>query len=140
MRIYAGYDLEFKCLAPTPAFLLLQVHPSRVSDLETDDKISFSRPLLARELTDAFGNRLTKCVFPAGKTHLHSRFVINDDGLPDRQRLDACQTGVQDLPVDPFSFYSGAVIAKLKSSVIWPGICLVTLEKDGGECRPFAIM
>lgn len=108
MRIYAGYDLEFKCVAPTPAFLLLQVHPSRMGDLETDDKISFSRPLFARELTDAFGNRLTKCLFPAGKTHLHSRFVINDDGLPDRQRLDACQTGVQDLPADTFQFLLGS--------------------------------
>ena len=39
MRIRAGYDISYDCPAPTPMLLLLNVHPSRVADMETADVI-----------------------------------------------------------------------------------------------------
>jgi len=42
LKIRAGYDIAFNCIQPVPMLLMLSVHPSRRSDLLSEDKIEFS--------------------------------------------------------------------------------------------------
>ena len=39
MKIRAGYEISYDCPEPTPMILTLSVHPSRVADLLTPDRM-----------------------------------------------------------------------------------------------------
>ena len=39
MKIRAGYEISYDCPQPTPMILTLSVHPSRVPDLLTADRM-----------------------------------------------------------------------------------------------------
>ena len=47
MKIRAGYELAYECPQPTPMILQLSVHPSRMADLLTVDRIQFNPRLPA---------------------------------------------------------------------------------------------
>jgi transglutaminase-like putative cysteine protease len=108
MRICAGYDIAFECTEPTASLLLLKVHPDRAADLESEDKVEFSRPVISQVVTDVFGNRMTKCVLPAGRTALRTRFIIRDSGQPDVPMPAAPITPVQNIPADALQFLLGS--------------------------------
>ena len=57
MRIAAGFELAYECEHPTPMVLMLSPHPSRTPDLLSDAGLCFSPRVIARDFTDAFGNR-----------------------------------------------------------------------------------
>ena len=46
MKIKIGFEIAFEAPQPTPMVILLNVHPSRQSDLLTSDQITTS-PLVA---------------------------------------------------------------------------------------------
>ena len=98
MRIRAGYDISYDCPAPTPMLLLLNVHPSRVADMETADVIHTEPFTYVRSYFDLFGNVCSRLVAPAGRLRLFSDFVVRDSGEPDQQSLDAVQHAVDELP------------------------------------------
>jgi hypothetical protein len=64
LKIQAGYDITFNCIQQVPMLLMLSVHPSRRSDLLSEDKIEFSPKVQARDFKDAFGNICTRMVAP----------------------------------------------------------------------------
>jgi hypothetical protein len=66
LKIRAGYDITFNCIQQVPMLLMLSVHPSRRSDLLSEDKIEFSPKVQARDFKDAFGNICTRLVAPTG--------------------------------------------------------------------------
>ena len=43
MKIRAGYEIFYDCPQPTPMILTLSVHPSRISDLLTEDRTRLAR-------------------------------------------------------------------------------------------------
>jgi transglutaminase-like putative cysteine protease len=108
MRIEAGYDLAFECASPTPMVLALSPHPSRFKDLLSDAGIRFTPPLRAEHYIDAFGNRMTRILAPAGRTEISSRFLIHDSGLPDVVVPGARQHPIEELPSEVLPFLLGS--------------------------------
>jgi hypothetical protein len=69
--------------------LMLSVHPSRRSDLLSEDKIEFSPKVQARDFKDAFGNICSRLVAPTGLLEIRNEFIIADSGQPDIVATDA---------------------------------------------------
>lgn len=108
MKIRAGFTLGYECIQPTPMLLALNIHPSRRADLLTDEVLSFSRPVDARNYTDGFGNHCTRILAPPGLTTISTEFEICDSGEPDVVPLDARQHEISDLPDDVLVFLLGS--------------------------------
>lgn len=98
MRIRAGYNISFNCLAPTPMILALSVHPSREQDLETPDRMITTPHVPTQTYIDLFGNRCTRLVAQPGQITLAADFVIQDSGMPDPVVPDAVIAPVEALP------------------------------------------
>ena len=98
MRIRAGYELTYECPQPTPMLLALRIHPSRRSDLLTDEALRFTPALHAHDYTDAFGNVCTRILAPAGRTTISTDFEIFDPGRPDAVDPGARQHDIGELP------------------------------------------
>ncbi|WP_091743284.1 transglutaminase-like domain-containing protein [Phenylobacterium immobile] len=121
MKIHAGYQIAFDCLQPMPILLKLSVHPDRRGDLLSPDEVRASVPAPISQLTDEFGNLVTRVSAPAGQIVLSSRFIIEDSGEPDRQNWDARQIPVEDLPAEaiPFLLASRYCETDLMSNLAW---------------------
>ncbi|HEY2540427.1 MAG TPA: transglutaminase family protein [Stellaceae bacterium] len=104
MHIRIGYKLVYDCPQPTPMLLMLNVHPSRASDLVVPDHILTEPRLPARQYCDGFGNRCTRLVAPNGQIRLSTHSVVADDGEPDVTVPAAWQLPVDELPDDAFVF------------------------------------
>ena len=108
MLIKIGYDIAYEVFAPTPMLLLLYVHPERMKDLRTPERL-FTEPAVDVEaFTDSFGNRCAKIVAPPGVIHLCSDCIIEDSGLPEPVFQSAEQHPIQDLPLDVLPFLLGS--------------------------------
>jgi len=108
MRIQTGFQIEYDCPAPVPMLLMLSVHPSRRSDLETADWLRTEPPLEVRQYLDRDGNICSRLVAPAGRLQLSADFIIRDTGLIDEYAPDAVQHAVQDLPDEVMLFLLGS--------------------------------
>jgi transglutaminase-like putative cysteine protease len=87
---------------------MLNVHDSRVADLEQPDPIMTSPALALQAYRDLFGNWCTRMVAPAGTTRLWTETVIRDSGEPDPVATDARQTPVEALPDDSLVYLLGS--------------------------------
>ena len=108
MRIRIGYDLAFSGSMPTPAILMLSVHPSRLKDLSAPQQIAFDPPIPSQTYTDHFGNICTRIVMPPGRLSISSHNVVCDTGLPDAVEPDAGQLAVENLPDEAMEFLLGS--------------------------------
>ena len=104
MLIKIGFDIEFELAGPTPMILMLYVHPSRQSDLRSEEKILVEPDIPLTDFTDLYGNRCARILAPAGNLRLSLNALIEDSGKPDEQRPDAPQHKVEDLPNDTLPF------------------------------------
>ncbi len=104
MIIRVGYDIVFELPAPTPMVVLLNLHPSRSTDLSALDRILTEPEVPIQEYTDAFGNRCGRLVAPAGTFRFHSTCDVPDDGLPDPIDRSAYQHPVELLPAETLQF------------------------------------
>jgi transglutaminase-like putative cysteine protease len=104
MRIKIGCELSFEFPQVTPLIAMLNVHFSRVSDLERPDHLTTSPPVPVEGYRDGFGNWCNRLVAPAGRFTLGTDTVIRDAGRPDAVRLDAVQHQVQQLPAETLQF------------------------------------
>lgn len=104
MRLRAGYELRYEFPQPTPIILTLNVHFTRVSDLETPDHIIVSPSVPISGYRDGFGNWCSRLVAPVGGMTITTDFVIKDSGLPDPQVSDAWQVLVEELPEETLVF------------------------------------
>lgn len=102
--IRLGYDLRFDVPAPTVMTTLLHVHPSRVADLREPDDLVVEPAVRIEPFTDLFGNRAARLHLPAGQVHLHSRTLLEDDGLADPMDITAPQVPVGELPPETLRF------------------------------------
>ena len=108
MKIRIGYDLAFTSSMPTPAILMLSVHPSRLEDLSAPQQIVFDPPIPSQTYTDHFGNICTRIGMPFGTLAVSSHNVVCDSGLPDAVEPDAGQIAVENLPDEALEFLLGS--------------------------------
>jgi transglutaminase-like putative cysteine protease len=108
MLIKAGFNLTYLFPKPTPLLLVLNIHPSRRTDLIGRQELAFSQPVSASEYTDGFGNRCTRLTAPAGSLKISTLFEIRDSGLPDVIPHDAEQHDIADLPDNVLVYLLGS--------------------------------
>lgn len=104
MRFRVGFELQYEFPQPTPVILMLNVHFTRASDVETPDHIIVNPSVPLSGYRDGFGNWCTRLVAPAGGMVLSSDYVVRDPGTPDPVPSSALQVPVQDLPEEALVF------------------------------------
>src|ERR1700704_2908955 len=100
MKIRAGYEISYDCPQPTPMILTLSVHPSRVPDLLSWDRMRFDPLIPANTYHDSFGNFCHVIRAPTGRLTISTNFLVQDQGVPDPIALQAVQHELGDLPVE----------------------------------------
>lgn len=108
MQIRLGYELVYSCVNPTPMILMLHVHPSRVAQLVSPDKINANPSVPIKTYKDCFGNLCTRIVAPAGDIVISAATLINDSSQPDDVNLSACQHPVDELPDKTLVYLMGS--------------------------------
>ena len=108
MRVSIGFRLRYSLSQPTPLIAMLNVHDSRVGDLERADYLVTSPSVPLESYRDGFGNWCTRMVAPAGEFTLSSDGIFRDAGLPDPVAPNAAQHAVQDLPFETLVYLLGS--------------------------------
>jgi len=108
MRIRFGCELRYVFPKPTPMIVLLNVHSSRVCDLEAPDHLTTDPVVPIESYRDTFGNWCCRLVAPTGPLRLGTSGVIRDAGRDDPLAPEACQHAVEDLPADTLLYLLGS--------------------------------
>jgi transglutaminase-like putative cysteine protease len=108
MRIRAGYRISYDCAQATPMIAMLSVHPSRIPDLITPDRLRTEPAIPANAYIDGFGNTCHVIHAPAGRLTLAADFLVRDSGAPDDVAPDAEQHALEKLPVDTLVYLLGS--------------------------------
>jgi transglutaminase-like putative cysteine protease len=98
MLIRLAYDIQFQIPASVAMVALLNVHPSRVSDLLEPDELQTEPRLEVTNYIDTFGNRCSRFVAPPGPLRLTNSTLIRASDSPDEVNQSARQLPVGDLP------------------------------------------
>jgi transglutaminase-like putative cysteine protease len=104
MRLRIGYELQYSFPQPTPVIMILNVHYTRVSDLERPDHIVVQPSVPISGYRDGFGNWCSRILAPAGTVRISADTIVRDTGLPDRIAPDATQIPVEMLPQEALVF------------------------------------
>jgi hypothetical protein len=104
MKLRVGYELDYEFPQPTPIILVLNVHHSRVSDLQAPDHVVTSPSVRMSGYRDGFGNWCNRLVAPTGAMRLRSDSLVLDSGLPDPTVPEATQISVENLPEEALVF------------------------------------
>jgi len=104
VQLRIGYEFVYECPRPTPMLLMLNVHPSRASDLVVPDQLATDPPIPVSSYCDGFGNRCSRIVAPTGRLRLSANGIVDDSGEPDVVPRGASQRVVEDLPDDVLVF------------------------------------
>jgi transglutaminase-like putative cysteine protease len=108
MRIRIGYDISYRHAQLTPIILMLEVHQSRVGDLDALDIPLTDPPMPLDRYFDGFGNRCCRIVAPPGDIRIFADTIINDSGQPDPIVPDAVQHQIQELPYETLGYLLGS--------------------------------
>jgi transglutaminase-like putative cysteine protease len=104
MRLRVGYELQYHFPQATPVIMMLNIHSSRVGDLERPDSIEISPAVPISGYRDGFGNWCSRMLAPAGNMRISTDTVVRDSGLPDRTEPGAAEVPVQELPEEALVF------------------------------------
>ena len=104
MRLSIGYELQYSFPQPTPLIMILNVHYTRVSDLERPDHIVVQPSVPISGYRDGFGNWCSRILAPSGAVRISADTIVRDTGLPDRIAPDATQIPVEMLPHEALVF------------------------------------
>lgn len=104
MQIRLGYDIVTRQNAPTPMVLMLHVRPELAPALSQPDDLHTDPEVPVHEYRDAFGNRCTRLIAPAGTLRLSTEAFIEDDGMPDEIAAEAEQHPIENLPDECLQF------------------------------------
>jgi transglutaminase-like putative cysteine protease len=108
MQIRAGYEIAYDCPGPTPMIAMLSVHPSRLADLITLDRMRLEPPIVPNTYHDIFGNFCHVIRAPAGRLTMSADFLIRDSGERDAIAPQAQQQALEDLPVNVLIYLLGS--------------------------------
>src|SRR5206468_2512646 len=92
----------------TPMVVMLNIHASRVSDLERPDFLITVPPAPLQGYRDTFGNWCNRVVAPAGRFTLKTDAIVRDQGAWDKIEPGAEQARVENLPFDTLLFLLGS--------------------------------
>ncbi|MES2390610.1 MAG: transglutaminase family protein, partial [Acidobacteriota bacterium] len=115
MLIQSEFDIQFHLLQPTPMVALLHVHPSVEPMLTRADRLNVEHWAPGCELAtaievpvdeylDAFGNRCSRFVAPAGKLRLSGGHIVRSGDMPELQGFGLPTTPVEQLPHEVLQF------------------------------------
>jgi transglutaminase-like putative cysteine protease len=104
MRLKVGYDLQYDFPQPTPVIVMLNVHFTRVSDLEGPDHLVIVPSVPVSGYRDTFGNWCNRLLAPAGAMRISTNAILRDSGRPDPINAGAAQIAIQDLPEEALVF------------------------------------
>lgn len=104
MLIRAGYEIAIRVEAPTPLLCALSPHPAGLAPILGSGAPEARPPTRIETHSDAFGNRISRLVVPAGLTRLTADFVVAHDGSADPIAPDAREVAVCDLPAEALQF------------------------------------
>ena len=108
MRINVGCELRFEFPQTTPMIVTLNVHFSRVSELERPDYLITKPSVPIEGYRDSFGNWCNRLVAPRGNFSLGTDAIIRVSGLSDPIDPTALQHQVQHLPAEVILFLLGS--------------------------------
>jgi transglutaminase-like putative cysteine protease len=108
MKVRVGFELAYEFAQRTPVLLMLNVHPSRASDLVEPDHLRVAPALPVTRYLDAFGNICSRLVAPPGQVEISADAVVVDSGRPDAVEPAARQHEVSELPHDALVFLLGS--------------------------------
>ena len=108
MKIRAGFEISYECPQPTPMILQLSVHPTRMPDLLSRDRIMFNPDLPANTYHDSFGNFCHVITTPPGRLTISTDFLVQDSGAVDEYAPQAEQHAMQVLPVEALIYLLGS--------------------------------
>ncbi|TNE65453.1 transglutaminase-like domain-containing protein [Celeribacter ethanolicus] len=108
LRIKLGCRFQFELPQPTPIIALLNVHFSRVSDLEYPDHLTTMPRVPMSGYRDGFGNWCTRLVAPQGRFTVETQTIIRDSGLPDARPEIGAQAPVEALPDEVLVYLLGS--------------------------------
>ena len=91
MRIHVGCGLSFEFPQTTPMIATLNVHFSRVSELERPDYLITNPSVPIEGYRDSFGNWCSRLVAPSGQFSLGTDAIIRHSGMSDPIDLNALQ-------------------------------------------------
>src|SRR5438552_1186200 len=80
MQIRVGFQMLYEFAARTPVVLMLNVHPSRATDMIEPDQLRITPALPVTRYLDAFGNLCSRLVAPAGGLTISTDALIVDFG------------------------------------------------------------
>jgi transglutaminase-like putative cysteine protease len=121
LLILSEFDIQFRLPAPTAIIAMLHLHPSVEPLLRSGGQLlieslddpfhhspastNYTKSVVpSRDYLDAFGNRCTRFVAPAGYLWLSGTNVIDADPNGDAVYADAKQAAIDDLPADVLQF------------------------------------
>lgn len=108
MRILVGCEMTYELPQPTPMIATLNVHSSRVSDLERPDYLITVPSVPVEGYRDTFGNWCNRLVAPAGRFTLTTETIVHDDGAWDSSKPDAQEVPIEKLPAETLLFLLGS--------------------------------
>ena len=139
MRIRVGCEMTYELGQVTPMIAILNVHSSRVSDLERPDYLLTTPSVPVEGYRDSFGNWCNRLVAPAGTITLKTETVVRDTGWWDSADPGAEQVQIQNLPAETLLYLLGSPTARRFVSPTPPGASLDQLRWAGPACRRSAI-
>jgi transglutaminase-like putative cysteine protease len=98
MLIKVGFEAAFDFIQPTPVLLMPFIHPTRAAAIRQTERLQVAPPAGISEYIDTYGNRCARTIVPAGQVMFSNDAVVEDDGRPDVQVLNAHQHSVPELP------------------------------------------
>ena len=108
MRVHVGCEMTYEGGQVTPMIAILNVHSSRVSDLERPDYLITNPSVPVEGYRDSFGNWCNRLVASPGRITLKTETVVRDTGRWDSSDSGAEQIQIQNLPSEALLFLLGS--------------------------------
>jgi len=114
MLIRYGYELEFKCVAPTTCIFMLDIRPEErqhaviLDEMDARSLSDGSAIDVSDTYNDQFGNVCRRVLAPAGLFVVSATGLFRASGAPDRQSWGASLQKPEELPTDVIGFLVGS--------------------------------
>jgi transglutaminase-like putative cysteine protease len=108
VRVLVGCELTFQLPQPTPMIAILNVHSSRIADMEGPDRLITEPAVTVEGYHDSFGNWCNRLVVPEGQLTLRTQTIVRDRGLWDSDTSNAAQLPVESLPAETLQYLLGS--------------------------------
>jgi transglutaminase-like putative cysteine protease len=104
MLIKIGYELIFNNPAPVNMLMALYVHPEQADVLGKPERLVVEPDVPIQNYIDHFGNRVGRCLAPAGPFRIYYDNIAEDSGKPE-PRIDGARLHpVEELPSECMEF------------------------------------